>query len=1413
MADRYVKAATGSDSPGAGSAPGTPYASPDYAISQASAGDTIWLMGPFHTTVTIDKAGLTFKSYPSDPATIDGEFTLPTTSGGSNLVAPNGTPSYYSALVTIKKTATWDGIAIRRSKGRCLVVAGTAASYVKDVIVKNATFDHANNAVINCQYTDGLQIINVKAYYGGQFYTVPRDPAVVNWPVCFNVIYSKNALIRNCVSAYHWGEGLALGRNTVNSVVEQTTVHDALSVGIYVHRCQGSVIRRCLLFHTHTYTPSSRGIVVQNEDNFAGALEATDNTIEDCISIGHTKNFEIAGNENADSVIKRIKLLNCTGINARGPNGVSDAKGCLSLTIKNHEDITLQGNIFYQDSGDIARVSGTLAPYTLGKNAFLGPGAVAAGLRKASDITTTLVNPDVALPQGTDIVNVANYKTSVEAAVGIIAGADLLDYYGNSRAAGTVGAIEYNGAPPGDSITITSAAATEFIEESAGSFTVTTTGSPTAIQVTGTLPSGVTFVDNSDGTATLAGTPDAATAGTYPLLIEALNGASTEASQNFVLTVSVTPTPPAGGTQRMVITRVVCNTSTGDQVIPIDGLANAPTAALFVLGRATADFDALGTPTYAAHVALSIGATDGTTSWAISGIAENGQTLTDTARYAQSGSCIYLRDPVSGVDAEASFSSFDDGEITITWSNAPGGAYYLIVYAFDATTAYSGIAAVNTTVNQKTTVSAGLETQLGFVAGNARGIPNTTGNSDNLLSIGVIGNTSGLAQKCYAMQSDDNAADAVLSAQLVSDRCAAYVGTGGGLLFSIEASNITSTDIDFYTRNGTPGTANDIGVLLLEFDGEEVYVGTDTTPTTNTTKEHAGPGFYSGSVGIIGTHLTALDTATTDFRAGGWGMGGATGDASAVNAWADKDGAATSETFSASDDWPLLVAAPSTALSVVAAQLSQFTQDGVELSYVATYGSPVYIILWAIENNAAIPVYMVANEQAPSMASAIMSTHIGMVANELASSRAFAFLSITTPALAYMVANELASTQAIAGIGGPIIRRKTAFPSPSSSTRLSIEVYEPLSVGNTQIGELSRHIAHYEHEVSRVGGFWSASIDVNAGQDELEEWYESGLGRRITTRSPYGDVIWEGFVNQVTLNLGGATVSTGPVTSIVNTSKLVYSYVDTSGSEALVGLRAETDYLQNFQSIQRWGALIRVLSTGGATPETAAELLSEYVREYSNPQQTQQNIQATSTPELSIRLDCLGYVHYGNMYVYNNFGTGVQLLSDKLIAVLNTEPNNFFTHEFGQIEANALLEPVRESDDATAWGLIKAMLAKGGTNNLEREFGIGNNRVPYYRTIEREISYYQYLSDPRRRILNKTGQVIEPWHVQPGRWIFTPDLLVGRITNTDDLLTDPRAQLIENVRFQAPYTVVVEGAKVRRLDQKLARLGLAGLGG
>ena len=70
-----------------------------------------------------------------------------------------------------------------------------------------------------------------------------------------------------------------------------------------------------------------------------------------------------------------------------------------------------------------------------------------------------------------------------------------------------------------------------------GTFAVTTTGVPTpTVSESGKLPSGVTFVDNSDGTATLSGTPASGTAGSYPLIITANNGVGTAATQAFTLT-------------------------------------------------------------------------------------------------------------------------------------------------------------------------------------------------------------------------------------------------------------------------------------------------------------------------------------------------------------------------------------------------------------------------------------------------------------------------------------------------------------------------------------------------------------------------------------------------------------------------------------------------------------------------------------------------------------------------------------------------------------------------------------------------------------------------------------------------------------------------------------------------------------
>jgi hypothetical protein len=100
---------------------------------------------------------------------------------------------------------------------------------------------------------------------------------------------------------------------------------------------------------------------------------------------------------------------------------------------------------------------------------------------------------------------------------------------------------------------ITSAPSTLFDAGQAGSFTIHTTGIPTASIADGAsgLPSGVMFVDNGDGTATLSGTPAAGTVGTYSLTIDASDGVAPDAVQTFTLVVAGPPTAtilsPASG--------------------------------------------------------------------------------------------------------------------------------------------------------------------------------------------------------------------------------------------------------------------------------------------------------------------------------------------------------------------------------------------------------------------------------------------------------------------------------------------------------------------------------------------------------------------------------------------------------------------------------------------------------------------------------------------------------------------------------------------------------------------------------------------------------------------------------------------------------------------------------------------------
>ncbi|GIW02041.1 putative Ig domain-containing protein [Roseiflexus sp.] len=158
---------------------------------------------------------------------------------------------------------------------------------------------------------------------------------------------------------------------------------------------------------------------------------------------------------------------------------------------------------------------------------------------------------------------------------------------------------------------ITSANTATFTVGQAGSFTVTATGYPTpTLSVSGALPSGVTFTPNSNGTATISGTPTAS--GVFTLTITAANGVNPNATQTFTLTVNQAPSITSANTATFTVGQAgsFTVTATGYPTPTLSVSGALPSGVTFTPnsnGTATIS----GTPTTSGVFTLTITAANG----------------------------------------------------------------------------------------------------------------------------------------------------------------------------------------------------------------------------------------------------------------------------------------------------------------------------------------------------------------------------------------------------------------------------------------------------------------------------------------------------------------------------------------------------------------------------------------------------------------------------------------------------------------------------------------------------------------------------------------------------------------------------------------------------------------------------------
>ncbi len=207
--------------------------------------------------------------------------------------------------------------------------------------------------------------------------------------------------------------------------------------------------------------------------------------------------------------------------------------------------------------------------------------------------------------------------------------------------------------------TITSANSATSIVGAPFSDTVTTTGAPAAaLTETGALPSGITFVDNGNGTATISGTPAAGTGGSFPLTITATNASGT-ATQAFTLTNSEAPTITSASTAAFTtgVAGTYTVTTTGYPAATITESGTLPTGLTFAAGTT-------GTATIAGTAATG---TAGTYPVSVSATNSSGSTATLalTITVATSGA------PTITSGASADFTLGEAGAFAVTTTGSP----------------------------------------------------------------------------------------------------------------------------------------------------------------------------------------------------------------------------------------------------------------------------------------------------------------------------------------------------------------------------------------------------------------------------------------------------------------------------------------------------------------------------------------------------------------------------------------------------------------------------------------------------------------------------------------------------------------------------------------------------------------------
>lgn len=359
-------------------------------------------------------------------------------------------------------------------------------------------------------------------------------------------------------------------------------------------------------------------------------------------------------------------------------------------------------------------------------------------------------------------------------------------------------------------------------------------------------------------------------------------------------------------------------------------------------------------------------------------------------------------------------------------------------------------------------------------------------------------------------------------------------------------------------------------------------------------------------------------------------------------------------------------------------------------------------------------------------------------------------------------------------------------------------------------------ISNYSHTILADGGFDVAGLSFNLSWIDAADWFENGIGRAIIVYTESGDEIFLGVVNRITFSQGNLVSSIGPLMDIANDIIALYTPLYVDASPIYRGATRFTTIALNTDSIAKYGSHMLVLNAGEAVVQgsynEAEQARDAYIEENAFPSDDNISIQFSNTI-VTIALEVVGLRYYLEKYYYNNATIGVTTISgtvgSKLEQVIAADPNGIIANQ--DFDTNAVLTRDTEDKYRTGQTIISELLGYGGPSFERWTFGIYKDRTAKYKPIPETAKYELRLGEEVRLIEILSGRVLQPWEIMPGEWVILKNAFPGEPLFDTVVIDDRRIGFIESVSYTAPFDYQIQGARISRLSQMIARIGLKGI--